>query len=1071
MKFGFLKRKKFWKRFALLVVGLPVLLFTVVLLIVYFKQDAIIQGEIDAMNASHHGYIEIGDTHLAPFENFPDISIKIDHVRVWEHKYDDAPIILDVADIYIGFNLWDIISGKYDIQSLLVEDGFFNLILHEDGSNNLQNALAIEGDTAVEEPMDIHLKNVELRDLDIHKLDEATMVDVETYVYEAIGGFKTGDGLIAGHIDSEFELNVIDKGDTTYINHKHFEFHTDMEYDEKTGVITFAPSGIVMEHGDFELEGSVDLDDDVNMDLYVTGTKPNFDMLIAFAPHDLIPVLERYKNAGDIYFNALVQGPTAHGAMPYFEVEFGASEAYLENTNVGKRIDDMGFAGFFTNGEKRDFETMEFSLLDMTASLEKGTFLASIQVKNFDEPDVEMRLDADFELDFLAQFLNLNDIEEMTGQVITHMRFHDIIDLDHPEHALNELNQAYYAEMTINDLHVETTGLPVPLETLNMHLIMEGHEADLEEFNMKLGSSDLVISGFLSDLPAIVHHTDIPVTAHLEIESDLWDLREMTGWNAVDSIGIDESIEDFSVGFSFTSTARNFTESEYLPVGEFFIDSLHAQLDHYPHELHDFHVDILIDDEDLRIVDFTGYIDESDFHIGGLVHHYDFWMQDVWDGDVDLDFTINSDALHLEDIFTYQGENFVPEDYRHEEFDKLVFHANTSMHYKNSELHSIDMDLDQFDAKVLAHEMRFKNWNGRIHYEDDHIVIENLHGEMGRSVFNIDLNYYLGEDESIKLRDNHFGFHANYFDFDQLFTFNLEPPHVTENHDHATSTEDVEVHAEAYNLYELPFTDMTFDVDMGHFIYHNIDLKNINTHFRTTHDHYIYIDTLTMNAAGGSVKMSGYFNGSDPEHIYLSPDLSIKNCDIDKLMFKFESFGEDVYLSENLHGILSADITGKIRVYPDFVPDLDQSEIHMDVMVREGRLVNYEPMALLSDYMGDKDLMNIRFDTLQNHMDFTNGVLTIPNMTLESTIGHFEFSGTQDMHYNIEYYLRVPWSVVKDAARYKLFGDKKTADGEVGDDEIIEVDPDKKTKYLNLKIHGNIDDYKITLGKDKKNKS
>ena len=65
---------------------------------------------------------------------------------------------------------------------------------------------------------------------------------------------------------------------------------------------------------------------------------------------------------------------------------------------------------------------------------------------------------------------------------------------------------------------------------------------------------------------------------------------------------------------SFNASAKDFTESAYLPRGEFFVDSLHAQLEHYPHELHDFHVDFLIDDKDLKIVDFTGYIDESDFH-------------------------------------------------------------------------------------------------------------------------------------------------------------------------------------------------------------------------------------------------------------------------------------------------------------------------------------------------------------------------------------------------------------------------------------------------------------------------
>ena len=44
---------------------------------------------------------------------------------------------------------------------------------------------------------------------------------------------------------------------------------------------------------------------------------------------------------------------------------------------------------------------------------------------------------------------------------------------------------------------------------------MNGKKADLDLFNLKLGKSDISIKGHLSDLPAIVHHTNIPVDVHL----------------------------------------------------------------------------------------------------------------------------------------------------------------------------------------------------------------------------------------------------------------------------------------------------------------------------------------------------------------------------------------------------------------------------------------------------------------------------------------------------------------------------------------------------------------------------
>lgn len=768
------KRKKLLKRLLLWLLLIPFFVFGVLFLIIYIKQDDIIQGQLDTMNKGHEGMLKIGDTHLAPFENFPDISFKIDNVRIFETKDDHAKAILDVKDIYIGFNIWDILEGNYDIHSLLIEDGYFNIVLHKDGTNNLQNALATTEESKSDEELHIHLQSIELKNLDIHKYDETTKMDVETYIFDALGGFKTGNGLINAHIDTDFKLNIFDNGDTTYIHDKYFEFHTDVHINDKTGMIVFEPSGITMEHGDFELEGSLDTKNDMTVDLAVSGTKPNFDMFIAFAPHDIVPLLERYKNAGKIYFNAAIKGPTAHGQLPFIDAKFGAHEAFLENQEKAKIVDNMGFEGHFTNGEKRDLETMEFSLTGMTADLEQGKFIGAVYVKNFEHPDVDMELDANFDVNFLADFLNIDNIENVAGNVEMHMKFHDVIDIDNPEIALKDLNQAYYSEFKVENLQLTTSDLPAPLKNLDMHVIMKGKKADVRLFDVLLGESDLEVTGYLSDFPAIVHHTDIPVTAHLEIASDVLDIAQLTKFSKKDSSGVDERIEDLRVGFSFVSSAKSFTESKYLPNGEFFIDSLHAQLKHYPHELHDFHADIIIDEHDLKIVDFTGYIDQSDFHFDGLIHDYEFWMQPELNGDVDLDISLHSDLLKLENVFSYQGQNYVPEDYRHEEFDNLQLHVNSSMHYKNSHLHSVDIDLDRLTAKMHVHPLRFEDFHGRIHFEDHHLMLQKFHGKMGRTVFDVDMNYYLGDDPKIKKRDNYLGLKANYIDLDELSNFNLE---------------------------------------------------------------------------------------------------------------------------------------------------------------------------------------------------------------------------------------------------------------------------------------------------------
>jgi len=1060
-------KAKFFKRILFWVAVTPILIFATIILIVYLKQDAIVQSQIATLNTSYKGEVVVGKIHLAPFKNFPDVSIKIEDITVHESKGVSNGIILDVANIYIGFNIWDIVAGNYDIHSLIIEDGLFDLILHKNGKTNVENALALTNDSTDGPPLDIHLQKIELKNIDVNQREEATNTDIGAIIYSAKGGIYSKNNQIEVHVDSEFELTILKDNDTTYFKQKHFDLHTDLVYDKESGVLVFKPSAIKMEHGDFELKGSVDTKKDMTVDIEVHGTKPSFDMFIAFAPKALIPVLESYKNAGKIFFNATIKGPTTEGRQPLIDAQFGAKEAYLENLSVNKRIDKMGFSGHFTNGKSRNLKTMEFSLTNITANLENGSFVGAIEVKNFESPEIDMQIDANFDIPFVVSFLNLTKVKNAKGKLDIKLKFHDIIDLKNPQKALDDLNQAYYAELIIKDLTFNSNEFPAPLKDLDIHLEMNGKQAQINKFNLSMGNSNLDIKGSLSDLPAIVHQSTKPVNAHLEIKSNILDIAELTRYSEIDSVGINERIENLSLAFSFNALGNAFTEFKHLPKGEFFIDDLYADLKQYPHTLHDFHADILINNEDLNVIDFSGVIDKSDFHFNGLIYDYSSWMQDELDGNIDFDITLKSNLLKFENLFTFEGENYVPKEYRQEEIEKLDLHLKSTLRYQSNKLSSIKVQLDKLGGKMKVHPLRFENFNGTFQYEKDHLMVQNFKGKIGLTEFEIGVNYYLGGKRAIRKKDNSFSLKSDYIDFDALSNYNTKTTNKLDDQSlNKDKRANVLEHAEAFNIYELPFPNMQFNVDIEHFIYHKIDLKNIKGQLRTTKNHYIHIDTINIGTAGGEIALNGYFNGKDPKNIFLKPNLKVSNVDLEKLLFKFENFGQDVILSEKIHGQLNASINGKIRIYPDLAVDLSQSEVHLDAQILNGRLEKYDPILMLSDYFGDKNLTRVQFDTLKNHVDIVNGTITIPNMTIESTLGHMDISGKQDLNTNnIDYYVRIPMSVLRKATKNKIFGAKES--DTKTEDEIIKLNTNKKIRYLNLNISGTIDDYQIKVEKEK----
>ena len=286
--------------------------------------------------------------------------------------------------------------------------------------------------------------------------------------------------------------------------------------------------------------------------------------------------------------------------MPAINATFGCENGFFKNTVKNKQVDDLNFTGSFTNGTAKDFSTMKLILNDFRAKPEEGQLVANLEITNFDDPEIEFQINSSFELDFLAEFFNLTDLKDLGGAVELEMNFHDIVNIDAPEHAISKLNESYKSVLKVTDLTFNY-GEGVPVDDLDLLVDMNGHKAVIEYFDLKMGNSDVNMQGEISDLPAILHHTDQEIETKLDIKSNFIDLFELTG---LDSNALNEKIKDFQLGLNFKSSAVALTEYKNLPVGEFFIQNLHANLQNYPHELHDFNLDILIDEENFQLINF-----------------------------------------------------------------------------------------------------------------------------------------------------------------------------------------------------------------------------------------------------------------------------------------------------------------------------------------------------------------------------------------------------------------------------------------------------------------------------------
>jgi hypothetical protein len=187
-------------------------------------------------------------------------------------------------------------------------------------------------------------------------------------------------------------------------------------------------------------------------------------------------------------------------------------------------------------------------------------------------------------------------------------------------------------------------------------------------------------------------------------------------------------------------------------------------------------------------------------------------------------------------------------------------------------------------------------------------------------------------------------------------------------------------------------------------------------------------------------------------------------------MVKFDNFGQDYIVSDNLHGIVDSDISGKLHIHKDLTPMLDKSNFTIDLKVVNGQLDNYAPLSYLEDFFKDKNLNKVRFDTLENTFDFKSNVLTVPTMTINSSLGFIELWGTQNLNDNMNMFFKVPLKLVTKAAFQKLFKRKREDVNPTQEEAIEYQDKDKKIAYVYVNLLANANGYEVKLQRDKKSR-
>ena len=1066
---------KKWAVRPLIIAGIVVsALAAIAFIVVSTQQERIVNLAVAKLNQHFKGELTIGESSISLFRHFPHVSVVLHEGRFYADKTKQGSPITQFDELYIGFSVPDLLKQDLKVNKISVHGGKMDIIQETDGSINLLEAESSTDTTASDQASAIHLEQVTFQNLAVSFLDKATGRKFNSHIEELLSTIDMDSDRVVLSLNSFMKLDVVSATDSTSFRDKELRVNLAADYKFRTKIFEIFSCNLKLHEAGFNVSGRANLSDTTDVNFHIKGDRQDFNLFTAFLSNDLKEKLKPFQYDGKLHFEAFIRGKIAEGKMPLVEATFGCDDAWFLNTEANKKVDKLRFKGFFTNGHDRSLKTSEVHILNAHARPEKGIFKGHFVVRDFTNPQAVVKMSSQLELKFLGEFFGIQDLKQMTGTIKLDMDFKELHNITLPEESLNKLKEGIQSKLVVENLSFKIPGYPHAVENMNIRAEMRDGRVTVDSAFLTIGDSDIKLSGSMSDLRAFLRDHDKKVNFMLNVGSKQLKLSKLLSYDTALAKQWNDEIQGFNIRLAFETTVRELLNPSPLPRGTFVMKNLRGSFKNYAHTIKDLSATVMIDDTLLRLRDFNGLIDSSDFNFKGKVSNYHLWFDDIKKGKTQIAFDFKSGRFALRDVFTKAVRTYLPRGYRREQLSNVWVRAKIDLKY-DTNFRFAKAKLSNVSADLKNHNLKLRNISGGIKYGSKILSFDTLRGMIGNSDFDIALKYYFkGIDRNNNAVANSLTVKSQFLDIDEISHYDLTPKKVTFKIDSTGAKVPVLVdssqHAQAFNIFMIPFSDFNAQINIGKMKYNRLWVKDMNMKLTMIKDEQsIRIDTLTMHIAGGNVAMRGKFNGSNPQRIFFRSRIKFNQVDLEKMMLKLDHFGQDVVINKNVKGTLNGEIKSYVQVHPNLVPIMSNTKAEINMRIYNGSLVDFAPMQAMAGYFKDKNLRLIRFDTLSNKLTFINGVLDIPVMDINSSLGYIQLSGKQSMDLSMEYYVRVPMKVVTKAGFNSLFNGKHEEVDMHQVDEIEFVDKDKKIAFMNLKVTGKADgNYEVGLGRQKK---
>ncbi|MGB2128243.1 MAG: AsmA-like C-terminal region-containing protein [Flavicella sp.] len=487
-------------------IGIILVLFLGLLITIpiLFKKQISNSIEVE-INKNVNAKIDFESVAISLFENFPNLSVNVDNFSIVNKVPFENDTLLFAGKIHLTSSVSDLISGKYHIKSIDIDDVQTTIKINREGISNydILNKTPTNESEETENVQNnssnfyFEIEKYKLNNFNLKYTDYLGNIDAQIINLNHGGNavLNNSDVLLDTRTDIK-EISLSYDG-IRYLNKVSFDWLATLNMNLDTQKIVLQENHANLNDIKLFFEGFVQpIKDGFDIDLNFDVEQSKFKSLLSLIPGAYASNFDAVEAKGSLDFRGNIKGIYSENQIPTFGFYVHTEDAYFKYPDLPKAIDHITIDTKIQN-KTGQIDDTQIAVNNFEFQIDKDIFKASTNIsKPTTNPAVNAKFEGKVNLENLKDAYPIPLDYELKGvlDVFLEMAF---TQKDIEKH--NYKGMYSKGSATLQQFHLETEIFPHPIEIETAQMDFSTESVTVKTLDLKTHKSDLSMTGTLSN--------------------------------------------------------------------------------------------------------------------------------------------------------------------------------------------------------------------------------------------------------------------------------------------------------------------------------------------------------------------------------------------------------------------------------------------------------------------------------------------------------------------------------------------------------------------------------------------